>query len=203
MESPLIGWIRDRLHEGVLSSQLKDDCWEQFGTKQAMVVIDSGGFTSTTRDSGILHFLSKLIQIRDLVCPILSQFNGQNVRCEADNFFAEFDQVTDAVEACVAAHVAVLNRNLVVDESLQYSLSIGIGYGPVLRAGHEGVYGDQMNIASKLGEDTAGPHELLLSDTAYAQIADRTSIQFKECSMVKSNTTISYYKTQIALPTVS
>ena len=50
-----------------------------------------------------------------------------------------------------------------------YRVCIGIGYGELLHAGEEGYYGDQMNLASKLGEDIAeGAETLVTNETAIA-----------------------------------
>lgn len=44
-------------------------------------------------------------------------------------------------------------------------MAIGIGYGPILLAA-EDFFGDEVNQASKLGEDIAGHGEVLLTGAA-------------------------------------
>jgi adenylate cyclase len=41
--------------------------------------------------------------------------------------------------------------------------------------GDDDMYGNEMNIASKLGEDIAGSGEVFLSESAHARIADAAS----------------------------
>ena len=42
-------------------------------------------------------------------------------------------------------------------------LCVGIGHGRVLKIGDSDVFGHEVNLASKLGEDTAKGHEILVT----------------------------------------
>jgi len=57
---------------------------------------------------------------------------------------------------------------------LQKHISIGIGYGELIMISsgthYSDVYGQQMNLASKLGEDLAGRDEVMLTEAAFQQI---------------------------------
>ncbi|HSQ21131.1 MAG TPA: adenylate/guanylate cyclase domain-containing protein, partial [Blastocatellia bacterium] len=48
--------------------------------------------------------------------------------------------------------------------------SIGIGYGATLVIDEEDIFGAEVNIACKLGEDVAGKSEILLTQSAYAAL---------------------------------
>ena len=43
-------------------------------------------------------------------------------------------------------------------------LCLGIGFGEVLKIGDDDVFGAEVNAASKLGEDTAEPWEILITE---------------------------------------
>ena len=43
-------------------------------------------------------------------------------------------------------------------------LCLGLSHGPVLRIGSNEAFGEAVNSASKLGEDTAEPHEILVTE---------------------------------------
>jgi class 3 adenylate cyclase len=60
-----------------------------------------------------------------------------------------------------------------------------------------GVYGDEMNLASKLGEDIAGGEEILLTEAAYAGIEDHSKNGFKRKSITISGVRISYYSLKL------
>jgi hypothetical protein len=59
--------------------------------------------------------------------------------------------------------LADLNRGRPASERLAFSF--GIGFGEVLDLGHD-LLGLEVNLASKLGEDTARPGEILLTPDA-------------------------------------
>jgi len=42
-------------------------------------------------------------------------------------------------------------------------LCVGLGHGELLRIGDHDVFGAEVNAASKLGEDVAGPSEILVT----------------------------------------
>ena len=52
----------------------------------------------------------------------------------------------------------------------QILLCLGIGYGRILRIGDEEIFGAEVNAASKLGEDIAGPGEILITDSCRAKL---------------------------------
>jgi len=56
---------------------------------------------------------------------------------------------------------------------------IGIGFGPIYAIGPNHAMGDEMNRASKLGEDTARGGETLVTEDAYATLAPHTGVRFE------------------------
>ena len=57
--------------------------------------------------------------------------------------------------------------NSILPEDRGIHGSIGIGYGDLLVIGDEDLFGTEMNLASKLGEDLACAGEILLSPAAH------------------------------------
>jgi class 3 adenylate cyclase len=57
-------------------------------------------------------------------------------------------------------------------------LCVGIGYGPILRIGDSDVYGNQVNAASKLGEDTAKARDILITRAAMDAISDVPDVSY-------------------------
>ncbi|HEY7543836.1 MAG TPA: adenylate/guanylate cyclase domain-containing protein, partial [Blastocatellia bacterium] len=49
--------------------------------------------------------------------------------------------------------------------------TIGIGYGDTLVIGREDLFGSEMNLASKLGEDLGGKNEILITAAAYGLLS--------------------------------
>ena len=162
----------NRLHvAGYSVADYEDALFEQFGRTISVLVADTVGMTKTTQQQGIIHFLEKVARARARVLPILEQHNGFDIRYMADNFIAMFDQPAHAVEAASALHKAFEHDPILITENQTYELCIGIGYGPLIFSSSlEGYFGNEMNLASKLGEDLARGKETLVTSSAYNQL---------------------------------
>jgi adenylate cyclase len=145
-----------------------------FGVTRAVMVLDSSGFSQLTQRSGIIAALAAIHQMQTIVVPVVTSHNGSIVKLEADNVYAVFPDVASATRAAQAI-MQQLN-------SIDRPVSIGIGYGNLLMIGSEtdeyevgdrDLYGNEMNLASKLGEDIAQKAEILLTEAAYRQLSDR------------------------------
>ncbi|MEM7650144.1 MAG: adenylate/guanylate cyclase domain-containing protein, partial [Cyanobacteria bacterium P01_A01_bin.70] len=73
--------------------------------------------------------------------------------------------------------------------------SIGIGYGEVLVVGDHNLYGNEINLASKLGEDIAGDDEILLTAAAHDALTT-TGWQFVRTVQTISHVTPTVYQLQ-------
>lgn len=58
-------------------------------------------------------------------------------------------------------------------------LCVGLGYGKVLRIGDLDVYGNEVNSASKLGEDTADAYEVLVTAAVKEAAASEKEFSFE------------------------
>jgi class 3 adenylate cyclase len=192
---------QDRLFEAIdlaLSQgwdlrQLESELWERFGQQAAVLVMDSTGFTRTTQSKGIAYFLTALCRMRNLTRPLLQQQAALFVQPEADNIFAAFEQVDQAVAGALAIHQALDQERIPLQGRDWLQASIGIGYGRLLRSDREGFFGDEMNLASKLGEDTAEGGETLLTSAAWDQL-NRDSVELlEERDLIVSGVTITAY----------
>ena len=117
------------------------------------------------------------------------------LKAEADNLFCLFDKVADAVRASqkITRHLSTANRLLPEDHRLY--VSIGIGYGRILNIEDRDLFGDEVNLASKLGEDVAQLGDILLTGAAYAQ-AHETGIECREQVISISGLELPYYAVQ-------
>jgi class 3 adenylate cyclase len=153
---------------------------ERFRRPVAVLVLDSCGFTRTVRSMGIIHFLALLERLERLARPIIERTGGRVLKREADNIFAIFPDVETAVTCAdqTLSYVSMANELLPADDEVDVSL--GIGYGDALLIGDDDLYGDEMNLACKLGEDLAGRHELLVTQAARASLGEDPRWQFEE-----------------------
>jgi adenylate cyclase len=153
----------------------------EFCKTYAVLVIDTCGFSRQTHAGGIIPFLARQELLQRLIEPVVERHGGRLLSTEADNFFAIFP-AADAAVACAAEAVGHLDAaNEALPAAAETRIAIGIGYGSVLDVGDSHLYGDEMNLAFKLGEDLAGPQEVLLTPAARAAL-DQDDRRFEERS---------------------
>lgn len=140
--------------------------------KRAVVFTDTADFTVRTARDGILHFLMVFERVVDAARPAVARAGGEVVKVEGDSLLIRFADVgaacrgVAALEACLRS----VNRGKPADERLAFSY--GIGFGDVLDL-EEDMFGLEVNLASKLGEDMARPGEALLTPAAVAALDAR------------------------------
>ena len=152
-------------------AELEEQLFTVFSRRAAILVLDMCGFSRTTRAHGIIAFLVMIHEMQELCRPIAQTHTGSLVKVEADNLVFLFDHVADAVAAARAMQSACAEANLRRPADRSLHASIGVGFGDTLYIGEEDVHGDEMNLASKLGEDIAGPGEILLTEAAFESLS--------------------------------
>jgi hypothetical protein len=159
---------------------------------KAVLVLDMSGFSSTTRQHGIISFLLMIHQMQLICRPVVEQYGGIVVKADADNLFCLFDKVADAVGASeeIISRLDAVNSILPMESHLYVAL--GIGYGKILNIGNEDIFGDEVNLACKLGEDIAGQGEVLLTSAARAEL-DGPGIVTREESISISGISFTYH----------
>lgn len=138
---------------------------QRFGATRAVMIGDMSGFSRQTQDRGILHFLAVIRRMHCLLRPVIER-HGQLTKWEADNLYASFSDSTSAIQAALDCQEACREYNRTVSDAWQIVMSFGIGYGQVLDLDGSDFYGDEVNLASKLGEDVAGKGQLLITQSA-------------------------------------
>lgn len=137
--------------------------------RQAVVYTDTADFTVRTARDGILHFLMVFNRLVERARPLLRRHGGELVKVEADSLlirFADADAACRGVDA-LEGLLARLNRGRPPDERLAFSY--GVGYGDLVEVEGD-LFGLELNLASKLGEDLARPGEALLTPSAAAAL---------------------------------
>ena len=145
---------------------------ETFTHTHAVMVLDMSGFSRLTMRYGIIHFLAMIERMQEIVLPIVRApaGGGRLVKFEADNMFAVFPDTEPAVAAALKIHERLDAANVVLPEDWDLHASIGIGYGDLLMVGDDDMYGNEMNLASKLGEDLGEAGDVLLTEAAFARL---------------------------------
>lgn len=151
------------------------EIWDAFGETHAVWVLDMCGFSRLTMRYGITHFLSMIHRLHGIVKPIIARHEGRVVKTEADNVFAVFGPVAAAVAAARDVQEQLATANVFLPEDWDLHASIGVGYGEILMVEDDDFYGNELNLASKLGEDIAESGETLLTEAARERLAQEGS----------------------------
>ena len=107
------------------------------------------------------------------------------VKFEADNCFATFVDVRDAVRAAIALNQAFARANFDTPEDLDIRICCGIDFGKILLIEQRDFFGDPVNRACKLGEDLADPGEILVTRAAMERL-DSTTFDYQNANYVIS-----------------
>jgi len=155
-----------------------------FEVQRAILVLDMCGFSRLTIRHGIIHYLAMIRRMQSTVLPLLTAGRGKLVKTEADNVFATFERVPDALRTAHKIQTTLERANAVLPADWDVHVGIGIGFGPLLMIGDDDVFGSEMNLASKLGEDLAEAGEVLLTEAAFARVgAQQRSFVKKTAAM--------------------
>jgi adenylate cyclase len=137
--------------------------------RRAVVFTDTADFTIRTDRDGILHFLMVFERAVAEARPAIARAGGEVVKVEGDSLLVRFADVDAACRgvAAIEACLRKVNRGKAPDERVAFSY--GVGYGEVLDL-EDDMFGLEVNLASKLGEDMARPGEVLLTPAAAAAL---------------------------------
>lgn len=167
---------------------------DEFCKLVAIMVLDSCGFSRSVRQHGIVNYLARLERLGRVVSPIIESHGGRVLRIEADNIFALFPEPGAATRCAleVQQHIEIANEPLPAASEIY--VAIGIGYGRVLLVGNHDAWGDEMNIACKLGEDLAQRGEVLLTAAAHDALGNVEWATFADWSVSVSGLDLTAYK---------
>ena len=154
--------------------------WDLFGEDWAIMFTDLSGFSRRVAEFGILHFLQVIHEQHKLLSPIVDNFDGLLIKIEGDSFLLLFRRPERALECAFEMQAACDRYNTLRKPEEQILLCVGIGYGRVLRIGDSDVWGREVNLASKLGEDTARSHEVLVTQAVKDAIPGEASWSFED-----------------------
>lgn len=141
-----------------------------FTQRRAVLVLDMSGFSRTTQLHGVVTFLMMIHQMRLLAVPTIQACGGKLVKAEADNLYCLFETVDEAVKASRDIITRLNTVNVLLPADRRLYASIGIGFGDILVLEDEDLFGDEVNLSSKLGEDVAQGGQVLLTEAARAEL---------------------------------
>lgn len=149
--------------------------------RTAILCLDMTGYTKRSMEHGGLKGLLKIVDMHKVCGPVFRQFQARLIMAFADNFVVLFDDPKTALISAFEIHrrIALFNKSMNDGESISHC-SIGIGYGIIYAIGINLAMGDEMNRASKLGEDIARGSETLLTESAHDALREVEQFRFRE-----------------------
>lgn len=163
----------ERLLERKLAGEtVPADAWEPFRDRAAVLITDLSGFTRLMRELGLEGMAALLHAMRKVALPLLQDHGGVLVKYEADDLFATFPGPVEALRCAHDLRSALTRESARLPAPVE--LCMGIGWGEILWWGEGDLYGEEVNLASKLGEDTAGPGEILVTEAAAEEALRRS-----------------------------
>ncbi len=173
---------------------IEETVWKEFGKTGVVCVIDMCGFTKASQEKGIVYYLSMVRRMQIIVEPIIEENSGKVVKFEADNCFARFKTVEEALNAIKHIFIAIKATNRTTPDDLDIDLSVGLDFGKYLLLKGNDFWGDPVNRACKLGEDIADNNMIMLTDTAWQQVTNKKKYEVAIHEYDISDVTIQSYE---------
>jgi class 3 adenylate cyclase len=149
------------------AAQFDHEIRRTFERTVAIMMLDMSGFSRLADKHGIIHYLAMIEQMEGTARPAVKSNHGTVIKQEADNLLAMFGNPVDALEAALDIFRAFEAINTVLPDERDIHGAMGIGYGETLVIGDEDLFGNEMNLACKLGEDIAVKGQILLTPAAF------------------------------------
>ncbi len=176
--------IGERLQPGADKKRIDQRIWDLFGEDWCIMFTDLSGFSRRVAKFGIVHFLQTIYESERVLVPVIEEHDGILLKLEGDSFLVIFRNVHKAINASIEMQRTLGHYNRDKDDEEKVLLCVGLGFGRVLRIGDSDVYGAEVNAASKLGEDIAKAHEILVTKAVCDHAADIPDISFVEIEEV-------------------
>ncbi len=172
--------IEERMKPGANTERIDRRIWDLFGETWCVMFTDLSGFSRQVEEFGIIHFLQTIQASERELVPLIDDHDGIVLKIEGDSYLVIFRNARKALGCAIAMqrHLRVLDAAMPAEEDIL--LCVGLGYGRMLRIGDADVFGAQVNAASKLGEDTAEPWEVLVTGAVKDEVGQVDGIEWEQ-----------------------
>lgn len=184
--------VEERAKAGSDIADIDRRIWDLFGEEWAVMFTDLAGFSRQVAKFGIIHFLQVLFEQKQLLLPVVERHDGLLVKIEADSFLILFKRPAAALACAIEMQRVCDAANARRAPEEQIVLCVGLGYGRLLKIGDDDVFGHEVNLASKLGEDLAGGNEILATRAAQAALGEAPGVAWDEVPREYAGETVCY-----------
>ena len=172
--------VEERCAPGADVARIDQRIWDLFGEEWAVMFTDLSGFSRRVEAFGIIHFLQIIFEQKRLLLPVAQRNDGILIKVEADSLLLIFQRASSALRCAIEMQHAcrAYNEQRPPEEALL--LYVGIGFGRILRIGDTDVFGQEVNAASKLGEETAKANEILVTAAVRDAATDVEGVRYEK-----------------------
>lgn len=164
--------------------------------KVATVFTDLSGFTKFSLKYNIESALLVLDPLMKEYDKCIKKHNGILIKSMGDSLFVIFENVKNAVDSVL--EMQKITNDYKAQESNQalFELCAGIGYGECYESNQGDFFGNEVNLASKLGEDIGKGREILVTQNCYNKMIQEgiENLVTFECDSLISGVQIATYK---------
>lgn len=171
--------IEERCQPGADVARIDQRIWDLFGEEWAVMFTDLSGFSRRVEEFGIIHFLQIIHEQHKILLPIVERHDGLLIKEEGDSLLILFRRPERALDCAIAMQRACRQVNERRKPEEQILLCVGLGFGKLLRIADQDAWGREVNLASKLGEDTAKSGEILVTAATRAALEQRADVSFE------------------------
>jgi class 3 adenylate cyclase len=189
MQQRLNRLMSERARLGSDRAAIDAQIWDLYGETWAVMFTDLSGFSRQVATFGVTHFLQIIYESLRLYVPVIEKHSGILLKVEGDSMMVLFRKPASALECAIEMQQGgqAYNTDRADDEKLL--LSIGLGFGKVLKFGDQDVYGSEVNVACKLGEDLGTHWSILFSDDFRASLQADSKRKFSKHEKTPLGTT--------------
>ena len=138
--------------------------------KFCVVFLDLSGFSKATKTHGDFDALRLVLVAETLIDELADENNGHLVKSIGDSWLLKFKKTQDAVMFMGSLYGGLSEINKRNSTHLSVIPCGGLAYGPLLKFGEQDILGKTVNTAAVAGEDTAGAWEILVAESALAEV---------------------------------
>ncbi|MBK9974916.1 MAG: adenylate/guanylate cyclase domain-containing protein [Planctomycetes bacterium] len=181
MQMRLNKLLAERVKPDSDKQAIDDQIWELFGEEWAVMFTDLAGFSRNTEAFGITHFLQVIYESFRMFIPIIESGGGMLLKVEGDSMLVIFRRPESALRCAIAMQNATRAYNADRPLAEHVLLAVGLGFGRVLKFGDQDVYGQELNVACKLGEDLGVDGAIQCSDNFRKSVQNQRLVKFAKC----------------------
>lgn len=180
--------LTERARAGSDKAAIDRRIWDLYGETWAIMFTDLAGFSRQVAEFGVCHFLQVIAESFRVQIPLIERHDGVLLKVEGDSMMVLFRKPESALQCAIAMQHNNRDYNQDRADTEKLVMSIGLGYGPVLRFGDQDVYGQEVNVACKLGEDLGKHWDIQMSDSFRNAVAAAPGLKCKPAPETPSGT---------------